>query len=74
MPWTFQIHGTWHNVLLAEYVSLFPHGVMAAHGSLEPLVLVRIQVGERSWANRSLCDITGGRQAFRSEERICIDG
>ena len=24
----------------------FPHGVMAAHGSLEPFVLVRVQVGE----------------------------
>lgn len=29
----------------------FPHGVTAAHGSLEPLVLVRIQVGEPAGFN-----------------------
>lgn len=28
------------------FVLPIPHGVMAAHGSLEPFVLVRVQVGE----------------------------
>ena len=35
----------WHNSDLAVFPP-FPHGVMAAHGSLEPFVLVRIQVRE----------------------------
>ncbi len=34
----------------------FPHGVMAAHGSLEPFVLVRVQVRElaadATWVSR----------------------
>ena len=39
----------WHNkhlVVFPNGIPPFPHGVMAAHGSLEPFVLVRVQVGE----------------------------
>ena len=47
-----------------------PHGVMAAHGSLEPFVLVRVQVGEQ----KGLClggysdplDMTGPSPPIRT--------
>ncbi len=55
----------WHNEFLAEnvWVSPFPHGVMAAHGSLEPFVLVRVQVGELAK--------TPGREWYRGRAFLC---
>ena len=41
---TYGIIDIWWKAL--RLLTLFPHGVMAAHGSLEPFVLVRVQVGE----------------------------
>ena len=46
---TRDVEGLWHNSHLADRLCVLtpiPHGVMAAHGSLEPFVLVRVQVGE----------------------------
>lgn len=41
---TYGIIDIWRKAL--RLLTPFPHGVMAAHGSLEPFVLVRVQVGE----------------------------
>ena len=41
---TYGIIDIWRKAL--RFLTPFPHGVMAAHGSLEPFVLVRVQVGE----------------------------
>lgn len=41
---TYGIIDIWWKAL--RLLTPFPHGVMAAHGSLEPFVLVRVQVGE----------------------------
>ena len=58
------------------YRALFPHGVMAAHGSLEPFVLVRVQVGElRNGSRESIARpvlISGGLPKLAGDA-YCLD-
>lgn len=66
----------WHNEFLAEnvWVPPFPHGVMAAHGSLEPFVLVRVQVGELAKGARSANGLAAGRFFVMNKKWKAEDG